>query len=65
MDKKGHEVQKVKLQLNGYGVELEDFQGHVPVVPISALTGYNLDQLIEVVLALSSEIDLRTEEYAC
>ena len=43
------------------GVQLETFGGDIPAVPVSGLTGHNLDQLVETISALAEMQDLRAE----
>lgn len=61
-DKKNIDKDKVKLQLNTYGVPLEDFGGDVPLVEISALNGEGLDKLIDVLLMQATILELRADE---
>lgn len=61
VDKRNVDLQKVKLQLNNIGVSLEEFGGDVPVVPVSALQGTNIDRLEEVIMMQAEMLDLRAD----
>jgi len=50
--------EKVKLQLGKYGVLVEGKGGKIPVVEISAKTGAGLNDLLESILLLSTELNL-------
>jgi translation initiation factor IF-2 len=45
-------VDKIKQQLVKLGLDLEEYGGETPVVPLSAKTGLNLDKLFEMILVL-------------
>ncbi len=59
MDKPNVNPQKVKNELLGQDVVLEEFGGNVPCVPVSGLTGMGLDQLEEIVLLQADVLDLK------
>ena len=56
IDKPEANVQKVKQRLADEGVLLEDWGGKVPAVEVSAETGQNVEQLLEIV-ALIAELE--------
>lgn len=56
MDKEGVNVDKVKTELANYSVQIEEWGGNVPLVPISAKTGLGVDKLLETLL-LVSDVD--------
>lgn len=53
MDKEGVNTDKVKTELSKHGVQIEEWGGAVPLVPISAKTGMNVDKLLETILLLA------------
>lgn len=55
IDAKGANIDRVKTQMQERGIAPEDWGGETITVPISALKGENLDQLLEMIL-LQSEI---------
>ncbi|KAI0748310.1 initiation factor 2 [Daedaleopsis nitida] len=62
VDKPGVDITKVEHALLAEGVQLETFDGDVPCVPVSGLTGQGLDQLVETLSALAEMQDLRSEQ---
>ena len=60
IDKPEANQERVKKQLSEVGVLLEGWGGKVPVVPISAKTGQNLDQLLEMILLMSDLQELKS-----
>jgi len=52
-------VQKVKQDLLGHGVVLEEFGGTTLATPISAKTGQNVEDLLEQILLQAELLDLR------
>lgn len=59
-DKAEFDLTDLKQELLSAGLELEEFGGDVQAVPISALTGLNLDQLKDAILTAAELADLRT-----
>jgi translation initiation factor IF-2 len=49
IDKNGVNVDKIKQNLAEHDVLVEGWGGSVPVVPISAKTGENIDELLEII----------------
>lgn len=46
------QTDKIKKQLSKYNVEIDEYGGNVPVVPVSSKTGVGIDKLIEMILLL-------------
>lgn len=46
-------IEKIKKQLTKAGLNLEEYGGDVPIVPLSAKTGFGIDKLLEMILLLS------------
>ena len=61
IDKPGANIEKTKKALFEAGVPLEDFGGDVQAVPISALNGEGVSDLIEAVLAQSEVLQLSAD----
>lgn len=61
MDKPDAEPERVKHALLAAGVELEEFGGEVPCVPVSGKTGMGLPELEETLATLAEMADLRAE----
>lgn len=53
MDKPDINIDKVKKELGDENVLIEDWGGDVPLVPISAKEGTNIDQLLDVILLVA------------
>ncbi|EKM55470.1 uncharacterized protein PHACADRAFT_95981 [Phanerochaete carnosa HHB-10118-sp] len=62
IDKPGADVSKVETALLAEGVQLETFDGDVPVVHVSGLTGQGLPTLIETISLVAEMQDLRAEQ---
>lgn len=58
------QVRKLKDTLARRGIELEEFGGSVQCLPVSALTGFNMDALQESILAEAEMMDLRSDPAA-
>lgn len=59
MDKPEANPARVKNELLGQEVVIEEFGGEVPCVPVSALKGTGLDDLLEIVLLQADVLDLK------
>lgn len=59
MDKGDANPDRVKQQLAEYGVLIEEWGGDVIAVPVSAKTGENIDQLLEMVLLTADMLELK------
>lgn len=59
IDKPSANPAKVKNELLGYDVVLEEFGGNVPCVAVSGLTGQGLGELEEIVLLQADVLDLK------
>lgn len=61
IDKPGVDTDRVKEQLAKEGLIPEDWGGETVVVPISALTGENVEELLEMILLVAEMEDLRAD----
>ena len=61
IDKPNADVEKTKKALHEAGVGLEDFGGDVQAIPISALQGTGVEDLIEAVLAQAEVLQLSAD----
>ena len=52
-DKDGANPDRVMQELSSIGLMPEDWGGSVPMVPISALKGENVDDLLETIMLVS------------
>ncbi len=59
MDKPAANPEKVKQDLTQYGVVCEDWGGDTITVPVSALTGEGVDELLEMILLQADMLQLR------
>lgn len=59
MDKPGVNPDKVKGELAEQGVNVEDWGGNVPSVPVSAKTAQGIDDLLEVILLTAEVAELK------
>jgi translation initiation factor IF-2 len=59
MDKPGVQPDRVKGELAEHGLQPEDWGGTTVMVPISALTGLGVDQLLEMILLTADMQNLR------
>jgi len=53
IDKEGADIEIIKQELAKYDLISENWGGNTPMVPISALQGTNIDQLLEMILLMS------------
>ena len=58
MDKEGAQVDRVKQELMEYGLVPEEWGGNSIMVPVSALSGENLDTLLEMLILVTEVEDL-------
>jgi translation initiation factor IF-2 len=61
MDKPGADTDKVKRQLSEHGLLPEDWGGDSIMVPVSALSGDGVEDLIENILALAEIAELKAD----
>jgi len=61
IDKAGVKVDRVKEQLAKEGLVPEEWGGETVVVPISALTGQNVEELLEMILLIAEMEDLQAD----
>lgn len=59
IDKTGADVERVKSQLTEYDLLAEEWGGDIPVVPVSAKTGANMDLLLENILLVADMMQLK------
>lgn len=64
MDKPGADPDKVKRELSEYKLIPEEWGGKTPMVPLSAITGENIDKLLEI-LALTADLEGLNVAYDC
>ncbi len=59
IDKEGAQPDRVKQELSGLELVPEDWGGNTVMVPVSAIKGENIDQLLEMILLVSDVEDLK------
>lgn len=59
MDKTGANPEHVKWQLVEHGLTAEDWGGDTPMVPISAHSGFWIDELLEIILLVAEMQELK------
>ena len=59
MDKVGANPERIKQQLTEYGLLAEEWGGDTIMVPVSAITGDGVDQLLEMILLVAEVQDYR------
>lgn len=59
IDKPQGDVERVKRELSQYGLLGSDWGGQTTIVPVSAKTGENMDELLEMILLTADVLDLR------
>ncbi|MFM8259516.1 MAG: translation initiation factor IF-2, partial [Vulcanococcus sp.] len=59
IDKEGASAERVKQELSGQDLVAEDWGGSTVMVPVSAVKGQNIDQLLEMILLVSEVEDLQ------
>ena len=61
IDKEDANVERVKLDLSRHGLQIEEYDGDVQVIPVSGKTGQGMQDLEEATIALAEQADLRAE----
>lgn len=59
MDKEGANPDHVKGQLAEHGLTPEDWGGETPMVPVSAHTGFGIDELLDIILLVAEMQELK------
>ena len=59
IDKPQGDVERVKRELSQYGLMDSDWGGQTTIVAVSAKTGQNMDELLEMILLTADVLDLR------
>ena len=59
MDKEGANPDHVKAQLAEHGLTPEEWGGDTPMVPVSAHTGFGIDELLEIILLVAEMQELK------
>lgn len=61
IDKPGADVERTKANLAEHEIYVEGYGGDVPVVPISALTGAGVPELLDMVMLVADLADLKAD----
>ena len=64
MDKPSADPDKVKLGLQQHGINIEEWGGDVAVIPVSAVTGQGIDDLLERILLEAEMLELSADQNA-
>lgn len=59
IDKENADTENIKQQLTQYNLIPENWGGDTPMVPISAMQGTNIDNLLEIIVLISEIEDLK------
>ncbi len=59
MDKEGANPDHVKGKLAENGLTPEDWGGDTPMVPVSAQTGFGIEEFLEIILLMAEMQELR------
>lgn len=59
IDKESANLDKLKGELAEYGIQVEDWGGDIPMVPVSALQGTGIDELLEMVFLQADIMELK------
>jgi translation initiation factor IF-2 len=59
IDKEGANIERIKQSLTEYELVAEEWGGDTVMVPVSAVTGQGIDQLLEMILLVSDVQELR------
>jgi translation initiation factor IF-2 len=60
VDKPGSDIEKIKRDLSTHGLQPEDWGGDTMCVPVSAMTGQGIEQLLEGVLLQAEVLELNS-----
>lgn len=63
IDKEGASPERVMQELASIGLMPEEWGGDVPMVPVSALTGQNVNELLETVMLVAELQELKANPY--
>ena len=58
MDKEGANPDHIKGQLSEHGLTPEDWGGDTPMVPVSAQTGFGIEELLEIIVLSAEMLEL-------
>ena len=61
MDKQVSNLERTKQSLAENGIYVEGWGGDIPIVPVSAITGLGIDELLDMVLLLADITDLQAD----
>lgn len=61
IDKENADIENIKQQLTQYNLIPENWGGDTPMVPISAMKGTNMDNLMEMIVLISEMEDLKAD----
>ncbi len=64
MDAKGADADKVKKQMQERSIPSEDWGGDIVTVPISALNGDNVEELLDMILLQAEVMELKANPHA-
>ncbi len=62
IDRPNANIDKVKQQLAEAEVYVEGYGGEVPAVPVSAITGEGVEELLQMIILLSDILDLKADD---
>jgi translation initiation factor IF-2 len=64
IDVKGADIDKVKTQMQERSIAAEDWGGEIITVPVSALNGDNIDELLDMILLQADVMELKANPKA-
>jgi translation initiation factor IF-2 len=59
IDKQGVTIERAKASLSEHGIYAEDYGGDIPVVPVSAVTGEGIPDLLDMILLVADIAELK------
>lgn len=59
MDKEGANPDHIKGQLAEHGLTPEDWGGETPMVPVSAQTGFGIEELLGIITLMAEMLELK------